>query len=374
MSIDGDDRALMARAIRLARLGLYTTEPNPRVGCVLVRDGVIVGEGHHRRAGEPHAERSAIAAAGDRSRGAIAYVTLEPCCHQGKTPPCTDGLLEAGVTRVVVAMGDPNPLVAGKGLEILREKGVEVAVGLLGDEARALNPGFVKRMERGLPYVRCKLAASLDGRTAMASGESMWITSEAARRDVQLLRARSSAIVTGIGTLLADDPSMNVRLGADDLPGTEPGERVRQPLRVLVDSRLRTPANARMIGLPGTTLIACVDQDPAHLMRLESAGANVYVCPEIDGRVDLRSLFEYLARQEINEVLIESGPTLAGAALQAGLVGEILLYLAPHLMGDGGRGLFRLPGLECMQDRVELAIKDVRMVGRDMRITAVPAC
>jgi len=364
----------MARAIHLARLGLYTTEPNPRVGCVLVRDGVVVGEGYHRRAGEPHAERNAIAAAGRRARGATAYVTLEPCCHQGKTPPCTDGLLEAGVTRVVAAMGDPNPLVAGNGLEILRETGVEVAVGLLEEEARALNPGFIARMERGLPYVRCKLAASLDGRTAMASGESKWITSEVARRDVQLLRARSSAIVTGIKTLLADDPSMNVRLGADDLPGMDPGERVRQPLRVLVDSRLRTPANARMIGLPGTTLIACVDQDPIHAMRLESAGAKVYVCPESGGRVDLRSLFQYLARQEINEVLIESGPILAGAALQAGLIDEILLYLAPHLMGDCARGLFRLPGLERMQDRVELAIKDVRMVGRDMRVTAVPAC
>lgn len=370
---DADDRAFMSRAIHLARLGLYTTEPNPRVGCVLVRDGVVVGEGYHRRAGEAHAERNAIAAAGRRARGATAYVTLEPCCHQGKTPPCTVGLLEAGVTRVVAAMVDPNPLVAGNGLEILRETGVEVAVGLLEKEVRALNPGFIARMERGLPYVRCKLAASFDGRTAMASGESKWITSEAARRDVQLLRARSSAIVTGIETLLADDPSMTVRLGADDLPGMDPGERVRQPLRVLVDSRLRTPGNARMLGLPGTTLIACVDQDPIHAMRLESAGAKVYVCPESGGRVDLRTLFQYLARQEINEVLIESGPILAGAALQAGLIDEILLYLAPHLMGDGARGLFRLPGLERMQDRVELAIKDVRMVGRDIRVTAVPA-
>lgn len=372
MSAAADDLAYMARAIRLARLGLYTTEPNPRVGCVLVRDGDIVGEGFHRQAGKPHAERNAIAGAGERARGASAYVTLEPCCHQGKTPPCTDGLLEAGVTRVVAAMGDPNPLVAGKGLALLREKGVAVEVGVLEEQARALNPGFVKRMRDGLPYVRCKLASSLDGRTATASGESKWITCEAARHDVQLLRARSSAIVTGVGTLLADNPAMNVRLSADELPGMEPGERVRQPVRVLVDSRLRIPSHARMLGLPGTTLVACVDQDPTHVMRLESAGANVYVCPESNGRVDLQSLLRYLARQEINEVLIESGPTLAGAALQSGLVDEIVLYLAPHLMGDDARGLFHLPGLERMQDRVELAIRDVRMVGRDLRVTMVP--
>jgi diaminohydroxyphosphoribosylaminopyrimidine deaminase / 5-amino-6-(5-phosphoribosylamino)uracil reductase len=367
------DREFMARAIGLARLGLYTTDPNPRVGCVLVRDGAIVGEGYHRWAGEPHAERNAIAVAGDLARGATAYVTLEPCCHEGKTPPCTDGLLEAGIERVVAAMGDPNPLVAGKGLEILRAKGIDVEVGLMEPQARELNPGFIKRMSKGLPYVRCKLAASLDGRTAMASGESKWITSEAARRDVQLLRARSSAVVTGLGTLLADNPSMNVRLAAEEIPGMQPEAPVRQPLRVVVDSRLRTPASALMLGLPGATLIACVDQDPTHIMRLESAGASVYVCPESGARVDLQSLFRYLARQEINEVLIEAGPTLAGAAIQSGLVDEIVLYQAPHLMGDGARGLFRLQGLERMRDRVELDIQDVRMVGPDLRITALPA-
>ena len=362
----------MARAIRLARLGLYSTDPNPRVGCVLVRGGKVVGEGWHRRAGELHAERSAIAVAGGQAMGSSAYVTLEPCCHQGRTPPCTDALLAAGVKRVVAAMVDPNPLVAGKGLEILRAQGVAVEVGVLDEQARELNPGFVKRLGRGLPYVRCKLAASLDGRTAMASGESKWITSEAARRDVQFLRARSSAILTGVGTLLADDPSMNVRLEAADLPGMEPGQAVRQPLRVLVDSRLRTPENARTLGLSGRTLIACVDQDPARAARLESAGVGVYVCPESRDRVDLGSLLRYLARQEINEVLIEAGPTLAGAVLQKGLVDEIVLYLAPHLMGEDARGLFRLPGLERMQDRVALDIVDVRMVGRDLRISAVP--
>jgi diaminohydroxyphosphoribosylaminopyrimidine deaminase/5-amino-6-(5-phosphoribosylamino)uracil reductase len=365
-----DDYAYMARAIRLARLGLCTTHPNPRVGCVLVRSGEVVGEGWHRRAGEPHAERNAISAAGERARGATAYVTLEPCCHQGKTPPCTHGLLQAGVTRVLVAMVDPNPLVAGKGLERLRAAGAEVEVGVLEAEARRLNPGFVKRMERGLPYVCCKLAASLDGRTAMASGESKWITSEQARRDVQRLRARSSAILTGIGALLADDPSMNVRLGAEELPGMETGERVRQPLRVVVDSRLRTPASARMLSLPGKTLIACLDRGPHGRMQLESSGAHVYVCPGSGGRPDLESLLRHLAREEINEVLVEAGPTLSGALLQAGLVDEIVLYLAPHLMGDDARGLFRLPGLDKMQDRIALAIQDLRMVGQDLRIAA----
>jgi len=366
------DYAYMARAIRLARLGLYTTDPNPRVGCVLVRDGEVVGEGRHHRAGEPHAERIAIAAAGDRARSATAYVTLEPCCHQGRTAPCTEGLLEAGVKRVVAAMVDPNPLVAGKGMATMRANHVDVRVGVLETEARDLNPGFIKRMEQELPYVCCKLAASLDGRTAMASGESKWISSEAARRDVQLLRARSSAILTGIGTLLADDPSMNVRLGAEDLPGMEPGERVRQPLRVVVDSRLRTPPGARLLGLPGKTLIACLDQGPSEMMRLESAGADIYVCPAGGGAVDLESLLRHLAHQEINEVMVEAGPTLSGALLQANLVDEIVLYLAPHLMGDDARGLFRLPGLERMQDRVELKIRDLRMVGPDLRITAVP--
>lgn len=369
--IGPDDYAFMARALRLAARGLYTTDPNPRVGCLLVRDGEIVGEGWHKCAGGPHAERVALAAAGARARGGAAYVTLEPCCHHGRTPPCSDALLEAGVARVVAAMQDPNPLVAGQGLEILRGRGVEVDLGVLEDRARELNPGFLKRMARGLPYVRCKLAASLDGRTAMASGESKWITSEAARRDVQFLRARSSAIVTGVGSLLADDPSLNVRLTPQELPGVEQGESVRQPLRVVVDSWLRTPAEARMIALPGDTLIACVDQEPAHAVRLESAGARVYVCPVSGRRVDLESLFRRLAGQEINEVLIEAGATLSGAVLQAGLVDELIVYLAPHLMGEGARGLFNLPGLDRMRDRVDLKVTDVRMFGPDLRIRAV---
>lgn len=366
------DRVHMARAIRLAVLGLYTAEPNPRVGCVLVRDGEVVGEGWHQRTGGPHAERLALAMAGEGARGATAFVSLEPCCHHGKTPPCTDGLIAAGVTRVVAAMRDPNPLVAGAGLARLRAQGIEVEVGLLEEEARRLNPGFIKRMEQGLPYVRCKLAASLDGRTAMASGESQWITSEAARRDAQFLRARSAAILTGVGTLLADDPSLNVRLTAAELPGVAPACQVHQPVRVVVDSRLRTPPTARLLSLPGKTLIACLEPTPGRAAPLEAAGAQVLVTPPGPGGVDLAFLLRYLARQEINEVLIEAGATLAGAALQAGLVDEWVLYLAPHLMGDAGRGLCHLPGLELMRDRLPLVIRDVRMVGSDLRVTAMP--
>jgi len=366
------DRVHMTRAIRLAGLGLYTTRPNPRVGCVLVQDGVVIAEGWHRRAGGPHAERIALAAAGARARGATAYVSLEPCCHQGRTPPCSDALIEAGVARVVAAMQDPNPRVVGQGLARLAEAGLRVESGLLEAQAQALNPGFVKRMTHGLPWVRCKLAMSLDGRTALASGESQWITGEAARRDVQRLRARSEAIVTGIGTVLADDPSLNVRLDPADLPGMEAGEAVLQPLRVVLDSRLRMPASARMLDLPGQTLVLCIDQDPIHGACLEAAGARVYPLPEARGQVDLEAAFRYLAQQEINEVLLETGPSLAGAALQAGLVDELVIYLAPHLMGDTARGLFSLPALRHMHQRLELDITDIRAVGQDWRISARP--
>ncbi len=362
----------MARAIRLARKGLYTTHPNPRVGCVLVRDGRIVGEGWHRRAGEPHAERNALAQAGADARGATAYVTLEPCCHQGRTPPCTMGLIEAGVKRVVVAMQDPNPLVAGDGMTLLRQAGIEVTLGVLQTEAEALNPGFIRRMTAGRPWVRCKLAMSLDGRTAMASGESKWITGEASRLDVQRLRARSDAIVTGIGTLLADDPSMNVRIGADRLPGVESPEYLLQPLRVVLDSRLQTPADARMLGLAGKTLIVTTTDDPQRTEILTHAGAEVLRLPAGNGRVDLQRLLQQLARRQINEVLVEAGPTLAGAALQAGIIDELVIYTAPHIMGDEARGLFHLPGLARMQDRIALQIRDLRQVGADIRIIAAP--
>lgn len=367
-----EDSRHMARAIQLARKGLYTTHPNPRVGCVLAGPEGVVGEGYHRRAGEPHAERIALTMAGARARGATAYVTLEPCCHQGRTGPCTQALIEAGVARVLVAMRDPNPLVAGKGMQLLRQAGISVEQGAMEQAAVDLNPGFISRMERGRPWVRCKLAMSLDGRTAMASGESKWITGPAARLDVQLLRARSDAIVTGIGTVLADDPSMNVRLDVDQLPGVESAAYRLQPLRIVLDPRLEMPAHAGMIRLPGKTLVVASGDPRKRRTELEQAGAEVALLPGDEGRIDLGILLEHLADRQINEVLIEAGPTLAGAALGAGLIDELVLYAAPHIMGDGARGLFRLPGLARMEQRKALEIVDLRIVGRDIRITARP--
>ena len=369
-----DDHRFMAHALRLAERGLYTTDPNPRVGCVLVRNGQVVGEGWHRKAGEPHAERIALAAAGDSARGATAYVTLEPCAHHGRTPPCAQGLIDAGVGRVVAAMTDPNPLVAGGGLAMLRDAGVDTEVGLLAADAERLNPGFLQRMRHGRPYVRCKLAMSLDGRTAMASGESQWITGADARLDVQRLRARSSAVVTGVGSVLADDPSMNVRLEPGQLAGVETVDYLRQPLRVVLDTRLRTPPRARMLSLPGETLIVCGESAPGETeAELRAAGADVLRLPQLGGRIDLPGLLQTLGARGINEVLIESGATLAGHALLAGVVDVLIVYLAPHLLGHAARGLVNLPGLERLSERVQLAFIDVRRVGADLRIELAPS-
>jgi diaminohydroxyphosphoribosylaminopyrimidine deaminase/5-amino-6-(5-phosphoribosylamino)uracil reductase len=340
----------MARAIRLAARGIYTTHPNPNVGCVLVNDGVVVGEGWHRQAGGPHAEVFALQQAGERARGATVYVTLEPCSHHGRTPPCAGALVAAGVSRVMVAMQDPNPRVAGRGMQGLMDAGIAVQAGLLDDQARALNLGFISRMQRGRPWVRVKLAASLDGRTAMASGESKWISGVAARQDVQRLRARSSAILTGIDTVLADDPALNVRLDPD----------------------LAMPAQAQMLSLPGQTLVFTSVGDRRRYPGLQQNGAEIALVAGAPGRLDLGAVLEQLAEREINEVLLECGPTLAGAFLQAGLVDELIVYLAPHLMGSAARGLFRLPGLERMQDRISLEWLDVRQVGSELRITARP--
>jgi diaminohydroxyphosphoribosylaminopyrimidine deaminase/5-amino-6-(5-phosphoribosylamino)uracil reductase len=361
----------MAWALALAGRGLYTTDPNPRVGCVLVRDGVRVGEGWHQRAGEPHAEVHALRGAGEQARGATAYVTLEPCAHHGRTPPCADALVTAGVTRVVVAMGDPNPLVAGAGLGRLAAGGVQVECGLLEAQARALNPGFVSRMTRGRPYTRCKLAMSLDGRTALASGESKWITGPAARRDVQRLRARSSAILTGIGTVLADDPALTVR--AEDIGEEAPATGWRQPLRVVVDPRLSTPPGARLLGLPGRTLVATCCQDDEAAEPLIDTAAEVIRFPGAGDAVDLHALVRYLGQQEqVNELLVETGATLGGAFLRAGLLDELVLYVSPRLMGSDARGLLHLPGIERMDRVPALEITDVRAVGQDWRITARP--
>ncbi len=360
MSTAVDDVRAMARALQIAEQGLYTTDPNPRVGCVIVKDGQCVAEGWHERAGEAHAERRALQAAGGAARGATVYVTLEPCCHHGRTPPCTDALVAAGVARVVVAMPDPNPLVAGGGLELLRRAGIAVEVGLMRAQAEALNPGFIRRMQDGRPFVRIKIAASLDGRTAMASGESKWITGAAARADVQRWRARSSAILTGIGTVQADDPSLTVRTMATG----------RQPLRVVVDSGLRIAVTARVLAPPGSALLVAASEDADRASRLRAAGAQVLCLPNPEGRVDLAALMRDLAGRGMNEVLVEAGTTLCGALLAAGLADELVIYFAPHLMGAQARGMFAVPGLERMQERVALEVRDVRAVGADWRVVA----
>ncbi len=354
----------MARALRLAERGLFTTDPNPRVGCVVVSDGRVVGEGWHERAGSPHAEVHALQQAGSAAAGATAYITLEPCSHHGRTPPCADALIASGVSRAVVAMQDPNPQVAGQGLQALRDAGIEVADGLLEQEAELLNPGFVMRMRRGRPWVRCKLAMSLDGRTAMASGESQWITGPAAREDVHRLRARSSAIMTGIGTVLADDPSLTARLAGHD------GATLLQPLRVVIDSGLRLPPAARLLQQPGETLVVTALEDATGEAALVRPGVSVVTLPTHGARPDLAAVMQYLARLEVNELHLEAGARLSGAMLDAGLVDELVIYMAPHLMGDTARGLFHLPGLEKMAQRIRLQLRDIRAVGEDWRITA----
>lgn len=355
-----DDYCYMALALRLAERGLHTTDPNPRVGCVVVKDGAIVGQGWHERAGGPHAEVIALEQAGKQAESATVYVTLEPCCHIGRTAPCTQALIKAGVAQVVAAMEDPNPRVAGQGFEELAAAGISVQSGLLQAQAEALNPGFIMRMREHRPFVRCKLAMSLDGRTAMASGESEWITGPHARRDVQRQRARSSAVMTGIGTLLSDDPHLTVR----DL------DIGRQPLRVVVDPRLSTPPTARMLGLPGRTLLATAIHDEDVEESLKSAGAEILHLPGHGDTVDLHALMAHLGRQEVNEVLLETGATLAGAMLREGLIDEVVIYMAPMLMGDSARALFHLPGLDTMAEGIALEIRDVRAVGSDWRITA----
>lgn len=368
------DHRYMARALKLAQKGLYTTDPNPRVGCVIVRDEQVVGEGYHLRAGEPHAEIHALNAAGEQAQGATAYVTLEPCSHTGRTGPCAQALTLAKVSRVVVAMVDPNPRVSGSGIRLLEEAGIEVAVGLLESEARALNPGFIARMTLQRPFVRLKMAMSLDGRTAMGSGESQWITGPEARTQVQRLRARSSAILSGVESIIMDDSRLTLR--AEQLQLGNVDEVLhRQPLRVILDTRLRLPLAAACLSEPGRTLVITT---PAHAAekraRLTQAGAEVQVLPAgRDGRVDLAVMLEWLAENEhVNELLVETGATLAGAMLDAELVDELQLFVAPTLLGGEARPLFSLPGLSRMADQRRLTIHDMRAVGRDWRIIASP--
>ena len=356
------DYQYMSRALQLARRGLYTTDPNPRVGCLLVKNNEILAEGWHQFAGQPHAEIHALQGAKDSAKDADCYVTLEPCAHSGKTPPCTDALIEAGINRVVAATIDPNPETSGKGLNMLEAAGIKTEIGLMQLQSQALNPGFESRMKLGRPFVRCKLAMSLDGRTAMANGESRWITGEASRKDVQRLRARSSAIMTGVNTVLADNPSLNVRQ-VDTLG--------RQPTRIILDTELKTPTTAKLLGLPGDTLIFTTSQDNKRKNELEDAGAKIIIEQTADRRKFLTSVLKYLTvEREVNEVLLETGATLAGSMLEAGLIDEIIVYIAPVLMGHGARALFQLPAIAAMTERIPLEFSDVRTIGQDFRITA----
>jgi len=360
-----DDHHHMVRALELARCGLNSTPPNPSVGCVLVRWGQVVGEGYHQRAGEPHAEVMALQEAGGAARGATAYVTLEPCSHHGRTPPCTDALIAAGVRRVVVAMRDPNPRVNGGGLARLEQAGVGTAHGLLAGEAAEINRGFVRRMLTGRPWVTLKLGASLDGRTALADGTSKWITGDRARGDVQRLRARASAIVTGSGTVLADDPMLTVRDPDLEMRG-------RRPLRVVLDSQLRTLPNAQVLSFAGSTLILTRDADVPAARPLREAGARIESLPSSAEGLDLEAVLDRLGELECNEVLIEAGPTLAGEFVRRGLVDEIVVYMAPVVLGHAARSLFNLPPLSRMCDRCEFEWRDVVRIGDDLRLTLRP--
>lgn len=349
----------MARAIQLAQRGLHSTDPNPRVGCVMVKNDRVIAEGWHQIAGGPHAEVHAIDQATDDLTGASCYVTLEPCCHQGKTAACTETLKTTGIKKVIAAMTDPNPLVAGKGLQDLQQSGIETALGLLNEQAQDLNPGFVKRMQQGLPYIRCKVAMSTDAKTSLHNGVSQWITSEQSRGDVQSWRARSSTIVTGVNTVLADDPSMNVRL--NDWHGV-------QPVRVIVDSNLQTPLNAKIFNQPGDTIVVTVSKVQDKIKQFIANEIEVLTLAEDQGRVDLLQLMQWLAQErQINEVLIEAGPTLSGAMISAGLVDELIVYQSPLLMGSSANSVLKLLEYISMDECIELQLRDHRFIGTDER-------
>lgn len=353
----------MQRALQLAANGRYGAHPNPMVGCVLVHGDTVVGEGWHELAGAAHAEPNALRDAGDAALGATAYVTLEPCSHQGKTPPCCDALLAAGVAEVVIAREDPNPKVNGQGVARLEAAGVKVRSGLLRVEADALMAGFLSRLERGRPRVTLKIASSLDGKIAMASGESQWITGPEARADVQALRSSVGAILTGVGTVLADDPALTVRDAAVNPHG-------RQPIRVVVDSQLRMSSSASMLSQPGETIVyACDDADAT---SLRDAGATVVLNAAVAGRVDLQEVLADLATREVNDVLVEAGPAVAGRMLEQQLVDQLIVYQAPRILGSETLEMVLTPTWKSLADGVQLRIIDVVQIGNDMRITAVP--
>lgn len=364
------DEKFMARALQLAKRGRFTTTPNPNVGCVIAKDGEIVGEGFHYRAGEPHAEVHALRMAGDKAQGATAYVTLEPCSHHGRTPPCCDALIAAGVSRVVAAMQDPNPQVAGRGLYRLQQAGIDVSHGLMMNEAESINRGFLKRMRTGFPYIQLKLGASLDGRTAMASGESQWITSSESRRDVQRLRAQSSAILSSSATVLADDPSLTVRwseLGSAT-QALYAQEDLRQPTRIIIDSQNRVAPFHKIISEPGETWLVRNAADEQSWPE----GVEQFIVPQHNGHLDLVVMMMLLGKRQINSIWVEAGATLGGALLQAGLVDELIVYVAPKILGNDARGLCQLPGLEKLADAPEFSFSEVRQVGPDLCLHLTP--
>lgn len=354
------DYAFMSYALRLAEEGLYSTTPNPRVGCVITNNGEIVGSGWHERAGQPHAEIHALNAAGKAARGATVYITLEPCSHYGRTPPCANALIAAGIARVIVAMKDPNPLVSGRGCALLQQAGITVQLGLLHAEAHALNVGFVSRMLRKKPWTRLKIAASLDGKTALNNGTSQWITGAAARQDGHRWRARSCAIVAGIGTVKSDNPQLTVRHV----------QTFRQPKKVIVDSHLVISLDAKLLQGEEVLIFTADSENQEKKTVLEKMGVRVLVLPNAEGVVDLGKMMTMLADFGINEVLVEAGRGLNGALVRAGLVDEMIIYLAPHLLGDDAQGMLRLPELIDLQRKTTLAIQDLRMVGQDIRVIA----
>lgn len=374
-SLQKMDQKYMSRAIQLARRGHFTTHPNPRVGCVIVNNDVIIGEGYHQIAGQPHAEINALASVQKSNanliENATAYVTLEPCSHTGKTPPCANALVDLGIGRVVIAMLDPNPEVSGKGVKRLLDAGIDVSIGTSEEQARALNPGFIKRMEQNKPFVRVKMAMSLDGKTAMASGESQWITDNESRQDVQRLRAQADAILTGSGTVLDDNPSLNVRLSSADL-GIENSqtELVQQPLRVILDTNLKVQSSAKILELSGDTLIYTCSGDTQKIQALTDTGVEIKVL--MASKILLTDILDDLASRQINEIHVEAGATLCGALLAEKCVDEMVIYMAPTILGGDAKSLFNLPQLQSMKDKVNLEIKDIRAVGSDWRITAIP--
>jgi diaminohydroxyphosphoribosylaminopyrimidine deaminase/5-amino-6-(5-phosphoribosylamino)uracil reductase len=363
MTFTSNDKRFMNRALELAERGKYSAKPNPCVGCVIVKDNQIIAEGWHQKAGEPHAEVHALKQAGDAAKNATAYVTLEPCSHQGRTPPCANALLDAGVSRVVVAMQDPNPLVSGEGITKLRDAGIEVSVGLLEERALALNKTFVHKMMTGKPYIMSKVAMSLDGKTAMASGESQWITGAAAREDVHRLRAQSDVVLTGVGTVLADDPQLTARDGLGDFP-------VIQPRIVVLDSQLKTSLKAAVLtNAANTTILTCSDNEQVKQALIEAGCQVDVVAADANGQVDLHAVQAWLSEQPFNSVMIEAGALLNGACLQTGMVDELIVYMAPSALGADARGAFSMPAVTQLSDRVQLKYSKMETLGDDIKLT-----